>query len=136
MIDYLCISIFRKSITDLLKVKRGVYSGVEKEIKSDFKNRNLNEILINGDKILVETERIVIKLRLPDKRAHLSKSDGYRLIYCVYKTKEQVIFLEIYPKNGPLQKIDLSDTEYIQLMKCLEQEIKNGSLQPYPIEEK
>lgn len=43
--------------------------------------------------ILLEGDLVIIKLRLPDKKQHLSRKDGYRLIYLVSKTDEIVVFL-------------------------------------------
>lgn len=33
--------------------------------------------------ILLEGDLVIIKLRLPDRKQHLSRKDGYRLIYLV-----------------------------------------------------
>lgn len=67
--------------------------------------------------ILIEGDSIVIKLRLPDKRLRLSRSDGYRLIYLVSKEDEVVVFLDIYPKNGPMQKLNLTENELKRLLQ-------------------
>lgn len=67
--------------------------------------------------ILAEGELVVIKLRLPDKRQKLSRKDAYRLIYLVSKKEEIVVFLDIYPKNGPLQKINISNNELKSLLQ-------------------
>lgn len=61
--------------------------------------------------ILMDSDSITIKLRLPDKRQRLSKADGYRLIYMVLKSSPVVVFLTVYPKRGPMQKLDVEDTE-------------------------
>lgn len=45
--------------------------------------------------VLEETTFSIIKLRLPNTNLHLSKSDGYRLIYYVHKTKDIVVFMYI-----------------------------------------
>lgn len=67
--------------------------------------------------ILAEGELVVIKLRLPDKRQKLSRKDAYRLIYLVSKKEEIVVFLDIYPKNGPLQKINISNNELKSILQ-------------------
>lgn len=64
----------------------------------------------------MDSDSITIKLRLPDKKQHLSKSDGYRLIYLVLKGSPVVAFLTIYPKRGPLQELDIEDLELRKLI--------------------
>ena len=66
--------------------------------------------------ILIEGDIIVIKLRLPDKKQRLSKRDGFRLMYLVSKVDELVVFLDIYPKNGPSQQLDIDDVEIKRLV--------------------
>ena len=67
----------------MMKVKKGVYANVEKELINEFKGKPIDQIRINNDMILIEGDMVVIKLRLPDKKQHLAKKDGYRLIYIV-----------------------------------------------------
>lgn len=114
--DYYTISSFRHSLARLLKVKRGVYAGAADEIKREFGGRSIDEIRHNRDMILISNDSLVIKLRLPDKKQRLSRKDGYRLIYLVSNLEETVVFLDIYPKNGPLQKLDLNQGELARLL--------------------
>ena len=116
MIRFVSISVFRTALEALLKVKRGVYAGVTAEICNAFKGLPIEQIRVNRDMILVDNESITIKLRLPDKKQRLSKSDGYRLIYMVMKNVPVVALLTIYPKRGPMQKLDLEENELSQLM--------------------
>lgn len=116
MIRFVSISAFRQSLDALLKVKRGVYAGVTTEICRAFQGLPIEDIRSNRDMILMDNDSITIKLRLPDKKQRLSKADGYRLIYMVMKNVPVVAFLSIYPKRGPLQKLDLEDNELLELM--------------------
>lgn len=117
MIVFHSITSFRKRLAELLKVRRNVYCGVADEIKNEFQNKSINDIRQNRDMILAEGELVVLKLRLPDKRQKLSRKDAYRLIYLVSKKEEIVVFLDIYPKNGPLQKINISNNELKSLLQ-------------------
>ena len=81
--------------------------------------------------ILIEEDAIIIKLRLPDKRQRLSRKDGYRLIYLVSKTNNVVVFLSIYPKNGPSQKLDISNQELKEMLSTFIKEGNNGSLSKF-----
>ena len=74
---------------------------------------------------------VIIKLRLPDKEQHLSRKDGYRLIYLVSKTDEIVVFLDIYPKNGPLQQLDIANGELKFLVKQFVDEAQLNILEDY-----
>ena len=116
MIRFVSISAFRATLDALLKVKHGVYTGVTTEICKAFQNISIEQIRANRDMILMDNDFITIKLRLPDKKQRLSKADGYRLIYMVMKNIPVVALLTIYPKRGPMQKLDLEENELVQLM--------------------
>ena len=133
MINYKTISTFRSHLSRLLKVKRHVYTNVENEIQREFSGKPIEQVRQNNDMILLEGELIIIKLRLPDKKQHLSSKDGFRLIYLVSKTDEIVVFLDIYPKNGPLQQLDLPDEDLKSLVREFIVEAQLGSLKDYTI---
>jgi len=125
---FLSISKFRQHIDELLQIKKGVYSGVTNEISNAFKDMSISEIRNNRDMILIENEFVVVKYRLPDKKHNQSKKDGFRLIYLVFKKEEKVVFLDIYPKRGPMQKIGLSDNELLDLLEIYSNENKQNIL--------
>lgn len=116
MIRFVSISTFRSALNALLKVKRGVYAGVTMEICKAFQGVGIEQIRCNRDMILMDDDAITIKLRLPDKKQRLSKADGYRLIYMVMKNVPVVALLTIYPKRGPMQKLDLDEHELETLL--------------------
>ena len=131
MIQFLTTSFFRNRIDTLLKVKRGVYKNVHSEIVKEFSKKTIQEIRDNRDMILLTADNIIIKLRLPDKKQRLSKKDGYRLIYLVSKTQEAVVILDIYPKNGPSQQLDISDKELIRILDIFTEETFSKTLLEY-----
>lgn len=133
MISFKTISSFRTRLSDLLKVRRKVYANVENEIKREFTGKPIDNIRQNNDMILLEGEMIIIKLRLPDKKQHLSRKDGFRLIYLVSKIDEIVVFLDIYPKNGPLQQLDIADNELKMLVIQFINEAQSDALEDYSI---
>ena len=112
----------------LLKVKRGVYAGVITEICNAFKNVPIDEIRQNRDMILMNDETVIIKLRIQDKKQRLSKADGYRLIYMVMKKLPLVVLLDIYPKRGPSQQLDIDDKEVARLLEEFAQESNANKL--------
>lgn len=111
MISFKTTSTFRRQIEKLLKARRNVYGSVINEIKSALNNVPIEQIRMNRDMILMEDDILIIKLRLPDKKQKLSRKDGYRLVYLVSKVDNLVVFLYIYPKNGPLQQLDIDNKE-------------------------
>lgn len=131
MTRFFTTSSFRTALSDLLKVRRNVYAGIEKEIYNEFIDCPVDRIRNNRDMILIEGDSIVIKLRLPDKKQRKSRKDGYRLIYLVAKDTDMVTFLSVYPKNGPNQKIDLSKDELRSLMAEFIHEFSSDILQQY-----
>ena len=84
--------------------------------------------------ILISNEFIVIKLRLPDKKQRLSKKDGYRLIYLVSKRTDNVVFLDVYPKNGPSQQLNISDDNLAVLLDQFALEANEGLLIDFAME--
>lgn len=128
MISFSAIANFVSRIEVLKSIRRGVYATVEDEVVAAFRGVSIDQIRQNYDMILMDSEQIVIKLRLPDKKHRLSKKDGYRLIYLVYKNREEVVFLDIYPKNGPMQQLDIDDSMVVDLVKQYTVEKEQGLL--------
>lgn len=133
MICFETITHFRERLQALMDYKRSVYSEAETEIKSAFKGVSIEQIRQNRDMILMQDDSIAIKLRLPDHRQRLSKKDGYRLVYLVSMIEERVAFLDIYPKRGPLQQLDIPDEELLRLLSLYVQEGNNDQLQFFDI---
>ena len=128
MIQFVSITSFRKRLAALLKVKRGVYAGVGAEICQAFKDATIEQIRQNRDMILMNNDAVVIKLRMPDKKQKLSRADGYRLIYLVMKQIPLVVLLDIYPKRGPSQQLDIEDNELNRLVTVFIAELNAGKL--------
>lgn len=133
MVNFASVTTFRTRLAALLKVKRGVYAAVPDEICNAFKDSTIEEIRQNRDMVLLNNDAVVIKLRLPDKKQHLSKADGYRLIYLVLKEKSVVILLDVYPKRGPSQQLDIDDDEISRLVDEFYVELDSGILLAHDI---
>lgn len=131
MTSFFTTSNFRADLSTLLKIRKNVYSSIEKEIYNEFIDCPIEYIRNNRDMILIEGDSIVIKLRLPDRKQRKSRKDGYRLIYLVAKDEDIVTFMSVYPKNGPAQKIDLSKEELRLLMNQFILESSSYMLKPY-----
>ena len=136
MVNFASVTTFRMRLSALLKVKRGVYAAVPDEICIAFKNATIEQIRQNRDMVLLKNDAVVIKLRLPDKKQHLSKADGYRLIYLVLKEKSVVILLDVYPKRGPSQQLDIDDNEIARLVEEFYVELDSGVLVAHDINDR
>lgn len=136
MVNFASVTSFRMRLSALLKVKRGVYAAVPDEICIAFKNATIEQIRQNRDMVLLNNDAVVIKLRLPDKKQHLSKADGYRLIYLVLKEKSVVILLDVYPKRGPSQQLDIDDNEIARLVEEFYVELDSGVLVAHDINDR
>ena len=123
-IRFVSIAAFRTALDNLLKVKKGVYASVPSEICKAFQNVPIEQIRQNREMILMDNDSIASKLRLPDKKQRLSRADGYRLIYMVMKNVPVVGLLTVYPKRGPMQKLDLENGELEMLMNAFSAESK------------
>ena len=134
MISFKTISYFRSRLQELLDYRRGVYAGARAEVVNAFKGVPIEQIRANRDMILMQDDAMMIKLRLPDRRQRLSRKDGYRLIYLVSMAEERVAFLDIYPKRGPLQQLDIADEELHRLLALYVAEGNGNELVDLPIE--
>lgn len=124
MISFQTISSFRARLQALVDIRRGVYSSVPAEIKREFESADIETVRHNRDMILIQNDLVIVKYRLGDKRMKLSKANGYRLIYMVSTLHERVVFLDIYPKRGPLQQLDIDDR---QLMRLIEEYLEEDA---------
>ena len=102
---------------------------MKREIAREFLGKNIDHIRQNRDMILMLDTTTIIKLRLPDKRMRLSKKDGFRLIYMVSREEEIVTFLDIYPKNGPSQQLDIQSSTLLELIKEFIKEFDGNEVQ-------
>ena len=124
MISFQTISSFRARLQALIDIRKGVYSSVPAEIKREFESADIETICHNRDMILIQNDLVIVKYRLGDKRMKLSKANGYRLIYMVSTLHERVVFLDIYPKRGSLQQLDIDDR---QLMRLIEEYLEEDA---------
>lgn len=135
MVTFFSISVFRERLQALMSAKRGVYAGVDREIIDAFRSATIDEIRNNRDMILLDDPLVVVKLRLPDHKNRRSRKDGYRLIYLTYRNQEKVVFLDIYPKNGPSQQIDTSDERLLDLIQAYNEESVASTLVSHNLSE-
>ena len=122
MISFQTISSFRARLQALIDIRKGVYSSVPAEIKREFESADIETIRHNRD--MIQNDLVIVKYRLGDKRMKLSKANGYRLIYMVSTLHERVVFLDIYPKRGSLQQLDIDDR---QLMRLIEEYLEEDA---------
>ena len=105
-----------------------MYAGLTSEICTAFRGVSIEQIRSNRDMILMDGDSVIIKLRLPDKKMRLSKADGYRLIYMVMKSVPVVALLTVYPKRGPMQKLDLGENDLGELLSTFRKEFNSRQI--------
>lgn len=131
MIIFNTISTFRTRLQNLLDIRKGVYASIPAEIKREFQSASIDTIRNNRDMILIQNEAVIVKYRLGDKRMKLSKANGYRLIYMVSTIIDRVVFLDVFPKRGPLQQLNIDDKEILRLIEEFNSEASNGLLKEF-----
>lgn len=131
MIIFNTISTFRTRLQNLLDIRKGVYASIPAEIKREFQSASIDTIRNNRDMILIQNEAVIVKYRLGDKRMKLSKANGYRLIYMVSTIIDRVVFLDVFPKRGPLQQLNIDDKEILRLIEEFNSEASNRLLKEY-----
>jgi len=87
-----------------------------KDICKVLLSMEANTIRDTNDRIKQYGNFRVIKLRLPNSGQHLSRPDGFRLIYYVSLISDDVALLRVYPKRGPQGVVDIVDEEYDRLL--------------------
>ena len=122
MIIFNTISTFRTRLQNLLDIRKGVYASIPAEIKREFQSASIDTIRNNRDMILIQNEAVIVKL---------SKANGYRLIYMVSTIIDRVVFLDVFPKRGPLQQLNIDDKEILRLIEEFNSEASNGLLKEY-----
>ncbi len=121
-------STFRHTLTSLTKKPKEGYQSVVKDICKALLSMEPNIIRDTNDRIKQFEDFRIVKLRLPNSGQHLSRPDGFRLIYYVSLISDDVALLRIYPKRGPQGIVDLVDEEYDRLLLEMVMENNNKTL--------
>lgn len=126
-------STFRQTLASLTKKPKEGYKSVVKDICQALLSMEPNIIRDTNDRIKQFEDFRIVKLRLPNSGQHLSRPDGFRLIYYVSLISDDMALLRIYPKRGPQGIVDLVDEEYDRLLLEMVTENNNKTLQQVDI---
>ena len=126
--NFYTTSTFRQTLTSLTKKPKEGYKSVVKDICKALLSMEPNIIRDTNDRVKQFEDFRIVKLRLPNSGQHLSRPDGFRLIYYVSLISDDVALLRIYPKRGPQGIIDLVDEEYDRLLLEMVTENNNKTL--------
>lgn len=121
-------STFRQTLASLTKKPKEGYKSVVNDICKALLSMEPNIIRDTNDRIKQFEDFRVVKLRLPNSGQHLSRPDGFRLIYYVSLISDDVALLRIYPKRGPQGIVDIVDEEYDRLLLEMVTENNNKTL--------
>ena len=126
--NFYTTSTFRQTLSSLTKKPKEGYKSVIKDICKALLSMESNIIRDTNDRIKQFEDFRIVKLRLPNSGQHLSRPDGFRLIYYVSLISDDVALLRIYPKRGPQGIVDLVDEEYDRLLLEMVMENNNKTL--------
>lgn len=126
--NFYTTSTFRQTLTSLTKKPKEGYKSVVNDICKALLSMEPNIIRDTNDRIKQFEDFRIVKLRLPNSGQHLSRPDGFRLIYFVSLISDDVALLRIYPKRGPQGIVDLVDEEYDRLLLEMVMENNNKTL--------
>lgn len=110
-------STFRKCLEDLLKKRKEGYSSVSADICKALHDMPDNILRGTNERIIQTQNFRIVKLRVPNSGQRLSKSDGFRLIYIVSMVSDDLALLRVFPKRGAKGMVNISDAEYMRLIK-------------------
>jgi mRNA-degrading endonuclease RelE of RelBE toxin-antitoxin system len=120
---------FRSAIQQLTRKPKNGYMSVVLDICETLKSMPDNILRDTNDRIRQEQYFRMVKLRIGNSNQNLPKNDGFRLIYWVSIKSDNLVLLTIYPKRGPLAASNLTDAEFVRLLREMVEENKNQMLQ-------
>ena len=98
-------SYFLAHLENLCKKPKDKYSSCRKDIAKAFPlNQTFGELWMSFDTILDSGNIKIVKVRVPNSEQKIGKSGGFRCICVLDRTTEEIIFLDVYPKQGKLAK--------------------------------
>lgn len=124
---------FRSAIQQLTRKPKNGYMSVVLDICETLKSMPDNILRDTNDRIRQEQYFRMVKLRIGNSNQNLPKNDGFRLIYWVSIKSDNLVLLTIYPKRGPLAAANLTDAEFVRLLREMVEENKNQMLQQVDI---
>ncbi len=124
---------FRSAIQQLTRKPKNGYMSVVLDICETLKSMPDNILRDTNDRIRQEQYFRMVKLRIGNSNQNLPKNDGFRLIYWVSIKSDNLVLLTIYPKRGPLAAANLTDAEFVRLLREMVEENKNQVLQQVDI---
>ena len=108
--------------------KRNIYATVLKDIKTELSSKTLHELRISRDIVFQNQDIHITKSRIPNSGSNLSKSNGFRLIYIVSNNYPNIYLVDIYPKRGPLAKLNVDKNDYITVLKNMKDDKEKDAL--------
>lgn len=121
-------STFRECLEDLLKKRKEGYSSVSADICKALHDMPDNILRGTNERIIQAPNFRIVKLRVPNSGQRLSKADGFRLIYIVSMVSDDLVLLRVYPKRGAKSMVNISDAEYMRLVKEVMEESNDCKL--------
>lgn len=109
------------------KPKEG-YSSVLGDICTTLISMPENVLRDANDRIIQTAEMRVVKLRIPNTGLKQAKANGFRLVYLISSSLDDVVLLTIYPQRGAKGIINIPSAEYVRLLKTFAEENQTKAL--------
>jgi len=103
---------FRASVSKLIRKPKDGYESVVDDICEALRKMDDSILRETNDRIRQEQNFRIVKLRVRNSHQNLPKNDGFRLIYWVSTTSDNLVLLTVYPKRGPMRAINLTNNEF------------------------
>ena len=131
--NFYTTSSFRASIQQLTRKPKDGYTSVTFDICNALLSMPDNILRDTNDRIRQEIDFRIVKLRIRNSQMKLAKNDGFRLIYWVSTRKDNLVLLTDYPKRGAHAVGNLTDVEFLRLLKEMLTENNQQQLQQVDI---
>lgn len=134
MISFHSISSFRKSLRNLTSRPKDGFASLISDICNEFKDKTIEDIR-NAQTICFREEKYhVTKIRIAVSSNNTGKSNGVRLYFIVLEEKDQVYFLDVYPKKGAQSMLNISNNILKGYFNDIANEIRSGLIAIHNIE--
>ena len=131
--NFYTTSSFRAAIQKLTRKTKDGYISVVHDVCEALQSMPDNIMRDTNDRIRQEQDFRIVKLRVKNSKLNLPKNDAFRLIYWVSTKKDNLVLLSVYPKRGTYGIGNLTDEEFLRLLKELVEENRQELLQQVDI---
>ncbi|NID09383.1 hypothetical protein [Fibrivirga algicola] len=122
----------------LCKRPKDGYSSCPSDICGELVGKNIEDLIVSNNSILETfgSNSLVIKVRFPCKSNGKNKSGGFRVISFINKERQEITFLDVYPKAGSQRSDNLVEGGKEMLLEEYVEEHESGALIEHDLDKK